>query len=279
MHIAIFSLHPCPSCPCPLVPSRKCYLLGNALACSSNPQLHHSVLLKLIDTLKTTVHCGFMWTHSSKLSDPGLDNFKICCLWWLSSLSWAACPARVMAEVMGLVPVGCHLSRWPGGVTGWTTGWLMQDVSNLKEPSCPDVEQANREWVRGGLGMPWWSTRNSLRLRRGAADVVRRGISGFCQSVRGWQSSRRGCPCYKPEQALNMRCFYGRNRFSCLSALPAISLLRQGSIWLWSAMPKTCWGPAARLMLMGLSWWETFCGIYQKSLEGRSYCLKRSRHH
>lgn len=42
---------------------------------------------------------------------------------------------------MNMVMVGCDQSC-SLGVTGWTTGLLIQDVSNLKEASChPDMEQ------------------------------------------------------------------------------------------------------------------------------------------
>lgn len=60
MHIDILSLHPSPSIPCLFVPSTKPCLSGNTLTGSSHPRLHCSMLLKLIATLKSTVHFGFM---------------------------------------------------------------------------------------------------------------------------------------------------------------------------------------------------------------------------
>ena len=122
--------------------------------------------------------------------------------------------------------------------------------------------------------MLWWSTRNSLRLCRGVADVGRRGISGFWQCVRRWQSSRWSSPCYELEQTLNLCCFYSRNRFSCLSAVPAVSLLLQGSILTAICHTENLLGPSSKMNAYGIFLVRLFVVFTRSPLKAEIIALK-----
>lgn len=117
-------------------------------------------------------------TLFSELLDTGLDSFKTCCLCLLHPISQAACPAGMKTEewwVWSQWVVTCHAGRevWLDGPQGcsrrmWVT-WRSHPVLT---------------WSKHGAVSKRWagqSTRKSLRLHRGAADVGKRGFSGFWQ--------------------------------------------------------------------------------------------------
>lgn len=150
------------------------------------------VLLKLIGTPKPRLMVG--------LCGPAF--FRVACCWFgqfLHLISGCYTPFSKLLEgclprrdggrrrVLGMVWAGCHLSQGLGGVTGWTTGLLMQDVSNLKELSwC----RAIGEWVRGD----WSCCHGEPKLTPGSAEVQLMWQEEEFQAFGsvGWQGSRWG---------------------------------------------------------------------------------------